>query len=342
MNFSVTNLAVIRSISRSTLFGFGPSKNPSFFDLSKSSFKQISGNVLRFINSNRAVKVTASNFQKTLSSAIVVDSMDVTNSFVKNESARVLNGQSYKIEDCVFIRCNGTKGGAISSTDSSFSIKNSYFVFNKAEVGGAISCINSSGISIENSLFAFNSAEYTGATNIGSKDESNSAYIKYVNLTGNRASKWVGAMRVDRDGGSISNCVFSNNSAFACGGFFDFSCQPCERYVASCLFERNNASIKGGAYCCFHIKQRVSFDDCVFSMNMCDNSADSIAIESVDIKVTLNGCCFSSRKEEEISTKFNQSELEENNVHFNYAQKIAEKVKVIVSNVEQEIPKKSY
>ena len=335
-NISLTNLAILRSVHQSPLLSCTKSGSYSNFFLSFSKFHQISNHVLYSLNLHGFLSISRSNFHKTLSSAIYIDSIQLSD--LQISETKTINEQEIEIDSCVFTFCNGTNGACISSKESSISIISSIFKYNTAKSGGAISCINTSSIRIEQSSFCFNSAEYTGAVNLDSAKEVSDANIKYNNISHNRANQWTGAMRVDRNGGNLNYLIFTNNSATFCGCFFDFTWLPSIRSLDHCLFNENSAIYKGGAYCCFHVKHESRFSNCIFSRNACEYAADSISIETVDIKISLSGCFFSGSKEEEITMNIDGSLVDIEKCSFHFVEKMETSIKSLTSEVLINIP----
>ena len=304
-NISLVKLSIFRSVSNSPLFSNPKKFSKANFYLSNTKFNQISNHVFYSNNFNNFLSVSKSEFHKTLSSAILIDSIDINQ--MQIDQNREYNNQNIRIVQSVFSHCNGTNGGAISAKSCRIEIANSAFSYNTAESGGAVTAINSSSIRIEQSSFMYNSALYTGALNLDYEKESNDARISSINVTDNRAKEWTGAMRLDRNGGILSNSIFKNNSAPFSGCFFDFTCAPAERSITNCLFAENKANYKGGAYTCFHVKHSSVFSDCFFVENHCENGANSVSVETVDIHVTFRHCTFSGKKDNEVQLRFDNS-----------------------------------
>lgn len=285
------------------------------FSFTQSSISKYSHNIISSFSPNLNINVEKSRFSNILKSPISLSQLELNKQVISE--TKVVKSGTLSIISCQFLKCQGTRGGSVSAESVSTIIYSSNFESNNAETGGAISAFRCDRIDIDQSKFHLNTAKYTGALYLDSATEKNDAFVRSTNFTDNTAVQWTAAMRLDRNGGTLANLVFSNNSALACGAFFDFSYPPCVRNVNECLFVKNRAMSRGGAYCCFHVKQEVNFNKCTFISNMYEGKPNSISIDSVDIVVNLNSCSFTGSEANEIVIRFGGSTVNKRDTVFN-------------------------
>lgn len=261
--------------------------------------------------------IKESVFASLLDSAVLynkysVDFSHILANKVYNSTVSCYNSE-LSFFKCTFSGCKGQSGGAVSVFYAKLSISECFFDKNIAFSAGAVYSINSSHANINYSTFLNNGADYTGAIFVDFLEEGNKFHGFASNVSNNKASKWTGAMRVDRDGGKIEFFCFANNSASFCGCFFDFSYPPSHREIQKCIFTENRAESRGGAICAFHVRQSSQYENVVFFHNY----PNSIAIESVEQRIFIDKCYFVDSKKDAIFDRFNESNIIDETAKYN-------------------------
>ena len=306
-NFTFTSLFLKNHISNSPLFIKSPLKSNLNLFFSKSCFHKITNSIL-FGQSSQNYTFYQSSFSNILNSAIVIVNSD---EYSNNEfhTQQILSKTELNVDHCEFTYCLADRGACILGTGLRIYINNSIFSHNTANVGGAILCNLSQYITYNKVLFFNNTAKYSAASHTDAAQEKDLSKLRFVNTTRNHAELWSGGLRIDRAGGSLFNCVFDSNHAFASGAFFDFSYRTTLRVVTYNFYHNNSAQVRSGAFTCFHVMHNSTFNNCIFVLNKCVEQAHSISLESVDQRVTIGNCYFDGPQQEQVSMRFGDSFL---------------------------------
>jgi hypothetical protein len=208
-----------------------------------------------------------------------------------------------------FFHCQSDIGGAIDAQDLNTTIADSVFSGNSARIGGAVRILKAEFIFLLRVIFVKNTAEYCAGFHSDTYIHGNNSLVDLVNASFNYATRWVGAMRIDHAGGSLKNSCFEGNSARVCGAFFEYTWTPAKRFFSHCIFKNNSAYSRGGAVTIFHCQHNGEFSHCLFFLNRCNLSADSISIESIFAIVDIFRCVFENSREQEVKMRFDPSTL---------------------------------
>ena len=119
----------------------------------------------------------------------------------------------FTINNSSFISNNGTSGGVMRTTgNSNFTITNTAFTSNSG-ISGVMDTAENSIFTISNSNFTSNSGRNDGS-GVMTTSRAYSFTISNSNFTSNRASDGAGVMTLQHSSFNITDCSFTNNSAF--------------------------------------------------------------------------------------------------------------------------------
>ena len=256
----------------------------------------------------KTFKMTSSTFSCFLQTPVYVEGnnfflsrRDFHRSTVSYERAVVA------MEECTFTLCSDDIGGAVLTDSCSVRAIRSIFEANQARIGGACHHIRSFDIVSKLNCFVDNVADYNGAFAVSFAVDKDVININTINLSQNKAKKWSGGMRIDNAGGTVSYSLFTSNSAGVCGAFFDFSWRPQRRNVTNAVFYNNSSMERGGAVCAFHILHESSYENVQFQGNRCKFGANSISIESINVRIYLANVSFDGSRDSELGMRFGGS-----------------------------------
>lgn len=258
-------------------------------------------------------------FRKSLRSAVVLsEEYDTENiSGVFRENTRV-SFKNMIISNCVFHSCSSSYGGGLYGDWVNTTLTDCVFYNNGAHIGGAVHILHSDYIFMQRILMIGNVADYCGAGEVDVMNEANDTHIELVNVTGNSANKWTGGLRVDHGGGVLKECVFSENSAAVCGGFFDYAWDAVLRSVSFCMFLNNTSTDRGGAFTGFHLLHHSYFEFSFFIENRCEKAVNSISIESFGASVSVYNCIFTGSEDDEVGVRWKDGSTKQiRESHFN-------------------------
>jgi hypothetical protein len=163
------------------------------------------------------------------------------------------------ITDCYFIENSsideGGEGGGMFNNDCSPTVTNCTFTSNRAGVGG-------------------------GIRNYGSYNE---AKVTSCTFTGNSAFYEGGGMYNDQSNPTVTNCIFTDNSAHFGGGMSNYKGDP---NVTNCKFGGNSGSYGGGMR---NSSCNVTFSNCTFSSNSANYGGGIYIVSS---SPTVLNCTF--------------------------------------------------
>lgn len=166
MNHTIKGLIYSHIFHRSPLILLPLQLHHSFFDIKSSKLSHSLSSFLYSVSSKRDISISNSEFSNHLSSVIKITSYDYKEKFYDNHINDPYTGNSLdsnlNIIQCAF--CNNVNdffGGALWLSDHSLATKisDSTFLYNKADLGGAIMIVSKSGsLSVLGSQFMNNSA----------------------------------------------------------------------------------------------------------------------------------------------------------------------------------------
>ena len=167
---------------------------------------------------------------------------------------------------------SNSMGGGMYNTYASPIVRNCTFRANRGKYASGMYLENSN-IVISNSSFFLNEAiDFAGAMAAFNSNPNitNTTFIQNkTNTTNVNIGSYAGAVQFAFCGGSVTNCSFSNNVAYASGGGLQL--QTCTTTFSSCSFSGNRAKAGAGAYL-FNVNS--TFTDCTFSENWSKNGTD--------------------------------------------------------------------
>lgn len=230
-------------------------------------------------------------------------------------SQRMKINETTQILSSLFFHCiNSEKfshGGALFVKKVSFIIDNCIFDNNSAEFSGSIEIDSSFNSTINNSLIIRSSAERFGGILFDGANASCLAFIYQTNFSQNSATKWIGAIRLQHNGGQLNNCYFTENSAENYGAIFDFGHYPSNRLLSHCFLKNNTALIRAGGFTSFHLLYNGQFTSSIFIGNSNrEPYGKSIFVFSDSSIVKLFKCTFDGPKSEQVIAYFSSSKLE--------------------------------
>jgi predicted outer membrane repeat protein len=146
-------------------------------------------------------------------STSVVKGFTIRNGYRSSRGGAIpIYGASPIIEDCIFLNCEGSTGGAIAIRYSEASpiIRNCVFLNNHANSrGGAIYVLSEPSLTLTNCVFAGNTAQtFGGVLDLGS---GTSVTVTNCTFYGNRTLSGDACIESGDTPGTYSNCVFAYN-----------------------------------------------------------------------------------------------------------------------------------
>ncbi len=150
-------------------------------------------------------------------SGVVIDGIGFTRALgggTGGGAIRVVNSAEVQISRCTFLRNSAQYGAGVYIDNALADITRCVFDANNSTIGGGAVAIRGGGRgSVVNSLFANNSAGvHGGAVDIESQQGFSVMNCTFAN---NTATTRGGGIFVGASGGSITNCIFSNNGKHA-------------------------------------------------------------------------------------------------------------------------------
>ena len=295
------------------------SLSKSRFEFSFSSFKFATNKII-FAQGNTQGIIRDSHFSNILTGAIKIDGLYNLNDKI-NSHRQVLSNDHFIITNCVFESCVNMdgEGGAIESNMANFTVSDTSFFKNKARIGGAAHILRSWECKFERVVVCENEADFAAGIHYDSMNEQNTTQFYDMNLTRNTAAKWTGAFRIDHGGGKLFRFVVEGNKALVASGYLDYTWQPTHRILRNWLVRDNNCTSRAAGITIFHIRSSMEVHDSVFLNNQCEISANSISVENVDGYLLVDGCYFTGKQDEEVSSRFGETMIKIDDCHFEKA-----------------------
>lgn len=186
-----------------------------------------------------------------------------------------------------------TFGGAISNWQATYLLKNSTFVNNEADNGGAIyndgRSFNSEA-AIDSCIFQGNKGKVYGGGGVyfwkSNVDLGNTTFM------GNSGENTAGAIYTgDSCVYNFHNCVFDGNMATFGGGVSCYGSANTGTFTG-CTFVANEAVTSGGALI-NGFTSNVTLSDCTFSQNNAGNAGGAISNQNESTNLNIERCVFS-------------------------------------------------
>ena len=262
-----------------------------------------------------SINIKDSSFSNFLSNAIKIDNYHDYADNVYTKRLKVSKEGNLTILRCTFKKCINQideNGGAFVSTGCNTFILYCNFENNSALYSGAAEIQNAPLAIVNSTTMIGNHAERFGAMMADGTDPSDISRISYSNFTYNSADKWIGAIRVQHNGGSVKFSNFIGNMAESYGAYWDFSHKPSYRNLEFITFINNTANQMGAAFTSYHLLFRGVITNCVFSGNRNENNFPgmSILIFSDSSYLKVENCSFEREKDIEIYLYFNTSTID--------------------------------
>lgn len=216
-----------------------------------------------------------------------------------------------KIVQCTFVNCvypgNSSHGGALMIQYGNLYLDSSVFISNSAFYSGAVEISATKNVTVSNNVFMNNSAFRFGAMFLDGPESSNFIEIQKNNFTKNKATRWIGAIRLHLFNGSMSDCVFSQNTSPFFGALFDFSSFLLRRDFTRLNFYNNTGDYAG--YTTYRHSAVGYFKMCNFygNRNVKEKRGRSFYVFSNWAIETLENCCFEGSMDQEIFIYFQGS-----------------------------------
>ena len=279
------------------------------FKFFQTSFKYISNTIIFSENTKNIATIQRSLFSNILNSAVKINAVSKMHSSTYR-SLQTLSFNWYEISECIFEKCtNKGWGGAIESNQANFTVTDTIFRYNSGGIGGAAHILRSWECRFERVLVLQNKAEYAAGIHYDAMNEQNSTQFYSMNFTRNVATKWTGAFRIDHGGGKLYDFVMEENKALVSSGFLDYSWMPTHKILDRWYIRNNTCTSRGAAITLFHIKASAEVHNSLFMHNSCEISADSISVENVDGYLLIDSCIFSGSQAQEVSAKYNETDI---------------------------------
>lgn len=267
-----------------------------------------------------SARIEASNFVGILQTAVLVQGSKFSPHEGVNFTRRLYETKTdVSLVDCTFCNCTvaNLRGGGACMKSCNCSIDHCRFEHCAAHASGALEVTNCPAVAINQSVFHSNTAFRYGAGQLDGKDPTSTLLLKDTNFTGNRAQRWIGALRLQHHNGTIEHCNFHDNSAHCFGTIFDFNTTPSSQLICFTTFTNNSAVEKSAAIDTFHILYTGTITDCLFmDSSSGTEEGQSILIESDLAAVAITNCQFSGTREQEIAVVHSTAKLTEHGNHF--------------------------
>jgi hypothetical protein len=155
-------------------------------------------------------------------------------------------------------------GGIIWTISCNVIVSECTFVNNSAKFSGSVEFQDSPVISMNFTLISDSFAERFGAGHFDGHEPNNIAIITFSNFSNNRALKWIGGIRLQHNGGFITECKFEQNTAEIYGGLWDYGHKPSNRNIERSYFVNNSANEEGAGITAYHLLYRGMINNCLF------------------------------------------------------------------------------
>ena len=314
MNYTLTNLILTNFFQNSPFIAEPIIKIPSLV-IFQCYFAKTFSHII-YSQSLGKFQISSSYFSSSLRSSVMI------NSDVSYQNQKITKNIYYfncavSFFSCTFIKCfSSTFGGAIYCKYIAVQLTDCIFRDNSAQIGGALQLLQVSKSLFERNIFEHNSAEYNAAVAFEFQDDVNFTIIRNINISKNSAKNWNGGLRIDFVGGEFSGLFLSNNNAFACSGFFDYSFLPKNKTIKFSFFGNNSSHEKGAGVTIFHMCHLSTYQSCVFIENKCETAPNSLSIETISCIINIINCYFDEEKESAIGMKYSDNQIILNNSEF--------------------------
>ena len=324
MNHTFLYLSLKKQYLNSPFFLAPNTLSTKQFKFYQNSFKFFTNSIIFSSDVKNIGLIQRSTFNNILNSAIKINTVNKMHSS-SYKSLQTLSFGWFDISECIFEKCsNKGWGGAIESNQANFTVTDTIFRYNNAEIGGAAHILRSWECRFERVLVYKNKAEYAAGIHYDAMNEQNTTQFYSMNFTQNVATKWTGAFRIDHGGGKLFDFAMEQNKALVSSGFLDYSWKPTHKILERWYIRNNTCTSRGAAITLFHIRASAEVHNSLFIYNTCEISADSISVENVDGYLLLDDCIFSGSESKEVSAKYNETLILIENCQFDQSHTVVE------------------
>ena len=281
------------------------------FDISDTTYVSIKSLTFIGCGGNRVSQVTKliivdSTFQDVLEKSTVLRINDVNmtdidrSQFLNNtlehyDSERSEHVDNYKALHFIYHQPN-TSRGVLYMAFSNISVVSCRFMYNRADIGGALVAHNSS-VHIDKTNLSYNTANFSGAM----LTSGSTIYIDNSAFSHNLALGNGGVMATHNSNVSINRSVFSENNAFealseyklnAGGVVLTFGDSSSSFNITNSNFTSNKANFGGVMYTSGN--SSVTISNCDFTSNSATSGNDGVMHTSGDSSFTIINSNFTS------------------------------------------------
>lgn len=298
MNATLLNLVLVKTVLHSPMIACSNvNRHFNNFRLSK-----ITDKFLFAVNSN--VRIADSSFSMFLSRPITVMGEDSYTEKAFTSQKTKHGKKDVFFTRCTFINCreNKERGGGLWTHECRAMITHCKFEGNSAKFSGNAEITDAERIELNETQFLSGTAERFGGAHIDGHEPSNTANLLNTNFTGNRASKWIGGLRIQHNGGFIRFCYFEQNQGETYGAIWDYGHKPSLR-----LFDHihvlNNTANYGAGITGFHLLYQARAQNCVFcgNRNKDGSGGRSLYLQADNAQIDVVECLFEGTRDEELA-----------------------------------------
>lgn len=314
MNISFFSLILLHKTSYSPFLSIHRNYIPHSLSFSNTKANYLSNHFIYSSYFNGITSFSDSLFSNFLTSAISISSISEFSDTALSERIHKQGKKNISCTRCTFINCSNKlvdNGGAFLTVGCNSTLLYCVFCNNYAKFSGSVE-IQDAPIGIVNFTSIKNShAERFGAMMLDGHEPENIGSIHFSNFSSNNADKWIGGVRLQHNGGSITYSIFYNNSAVHYGALWDYSHKPSKRDMHHLFFLNNTAHEIGAGFTSYHLLYRGTLTHSVFYGNRNLNSFDgrSVLVHSDSSELNVGNCCFEGEERAEMITYFDSSKI---------------------------------
>jgi hypothetical protein len=209
---------------------------------------------------------------------------------------------------CVAENCRALSdhGGAIWTVGCPVAVSGCAFRNNSARFSGSVEFRDSPAVCVNDTAIAQGRAERFGAGQVDGHSAADRAELLRCNVTGNRADRWIGGLRLQHNGGGVAQCRFQRNSAEAYGALWDYGHSPALRRIELSAFVNNTAREEGAAFTAYHVVYSGAVERCAFwgNRNGSGRGGRSVYLYAYAARLLVRECAFEGSAQEELAVQF--------------------------------------
>jgi hypothetical protein len=259
------------------------------------------------------ISVTESLFRGFLSRPITIAAKDAYIKDTVTEHIFLVGERNFSMSECVCADCNLNEehGGVVWVVSAYVTIDRCVFRNNSASFAGSFELQDAPYIAFNHTLVTQSRAIRFGGGQLDGHHQSDSAVVNGVNFTHDWAVKWIGALRIQHNGGPIQFCNFLTCQAETSGALWDYGHKPGYRVIAHVVFANNTAKTIGAGVTAYHLLFQGEICDSQFFGNRNVETGDgwSVYLQGDMGSWNLIRCQFRGSRDVELGQYFAQSNI---------------------------------